>query len=345
MFVRLLAAALLVGLSACNEEEVVADVPPQGDPGKRAKMDVVGMEARGERVAIGAHDVVHWFQALASGTHLSSPTAFPAQVSRLTPEKRCELPTPKEGAIVSVVNMYGSKTDTQIFPTSNELIAKNVERLIDRSGNKMLMVLGKTAIVDPYEMIDVVITEQSAPVHLVLSAAGQIIWNIVPADGAQVSHVTLLGQKDIGVANLPEGVPITAFDARMMKKCKIDPVNKPKDNWRLKSRSVKYFNEYKRRFAKFDNWVRAAHRGYSVDHKVDGVTFSHVLIGPPPQTLGERVPYRGIGQSHVQIVSNAPIEIMERQPYARKIKTIATEKAEQMVGMSLAEHGRTKKKR
>lgn len=345
MLVRLVTAALVFGLSGCGEEKVVADVPPQSNPSERARMDVIGMKAKDERVALGANNAVHWFKALASGTDLSKPTAFPAQVSRLTAEKRCDVTPPQEGAIVSIVNLYGSVTDTQIFPTTDALIATNVERLLKRSGETMLNLIGKIAIVDPYNLVDVVITETSAPVHLVLSAHDQIIWNIVAAEGVQVSHVTLLGNKDVGVANLSADVPITAFDARMMKKCKIDPVNRPLKTWILARRSKQHFNGYKSRFAQFNAWVMRGHGRYSQAHRVEGTKFSHVLIGPPPQTLGTRVPYRGIGQSHVQMVSNVPIEIMEKAPYARKIKTIATEKAEQMVGMSLADHGRMKKER
>ena len=341
---KFLLVAMLLGLAAC-EEQKVADVPPTSDPGKRARMDVVGMKAKGTRVAIGANGAVHWFKAIASGTHLSPASAFPAQVTRIDAEKRCEFTGPKEGALVSVVNLYGSHTDTQIFPTTKELIATNVERLIDRSGDKVLMILGKTAIVNPYEMVDLVITERSAPLHLVLASADQVIWNFVPAEGVEISHVTLLGKKDSGVANLPEGVPVTAFDARMMKKCKIDPAFRPLETWQLRRRSKEHFDKYKLRFARFDAWVRRVHRGYSNDHKVDATTFSHVLIGPPPQTLASRVPYRGIGQSHVRMVSKAPIEIMEKRPYAVKIKSIAKVQAEQMVGMSLSEYGREKNKR
>ncbi len=343
MRLRVLALAILAGLAGCGEEEFV-DAPPQSDPGKRAKMDVIGMTAKSSKVAIAADNRVHWFTALASETHLSAATAIPAQVSRMTPERRCDFTPPAEGSLVSVVNLSGSPVETTIFPTTEKLIADNVERLIDRSGDKMLMILGKTALVDPFEMVNLILTETSAPLHLVLSAKKQVIWNFVPAEGVKISHVTLLGQQEFGVVNLPEGVSITAHDGKMLKKCDIAPAYTPREDWKLARRSREHFDKYKLRSARFDNWLRSAHNGYSAEHKVEGLSFGHVLIGPAPRILGERVPYRGIGQGHVQVVSSVPIDVMDRRDYARKMKAIATQKAEQFVGMSLAAYGREKNK-
>ncbi len=122
--------AAMLALAGCGEEKV-ADVPPTTDPNKRVKMDTVGLTAKSGFVALGADSKIHWLKALASGTDLYPASAFPARVSRLKPERRCDFPAPAEGSIVSVVNLSGSKTSTSIFPTTKELLATNTERLLN----------------------------------------------------------------------------------------------------------------------------------------------------------------------------------------------------------------------
>lgn len=342
-FQKFLIAVALI-FSGCGEEKI-ADAPPKTDPTKRAKMDTTGLTAKSASVALGSNDRIYWKKALASGVDKAASTQFPAKVTRFKAEPRCGFPAPAEGTVVKVVNLLGSKSATSIFPTTPELLAKNTERLLDRSGNKVLMVLGKTAIVNPYEMVDVIVTEKSAPLHLVLASADQVIWNFSLAEGVEISNVTLLGRQDVGVVNLPETVNVSAFNGKNLTKCKVVPAAVARTDWPLAKRSKEVYGEYKARAARFSHWLSKTHRSAESLERIDGLAFSAVLIGPAPTTLEARVPYNGIGQGHVRIVSNAPIEIMEREAYARKIKAIAKAKAEQFAGMTLAEHGRAKDKK
>lgn len=344
MRIGLLLSAAALSLAACGEE-VNLDLPPTSDPSRQVKMDVTGLTSKVSSVALDTNGQAHWIKALASDTALQPATEFPARVSRFNTQGGCDFPAPQAGSIVTLVNLYGSSSPTSIFPTSKELLAKNTERLLDRSGNTVLMVLGKTAIVDPYEMTNVVITETSAPLHLVLASRDKIIWNFVLAEGVEISHVTLLGRGDVGVVNLPETVGVTAFNKRTLEKCDVNPAAPTSPKWHLASRSKEAFAEYKVKAARFAHWLAQNHKGAAEIKRIDGLGFSNVLIGPAPTTLETRVPYRGIGQAHVRMASKEKIEVMDRKAYALKIKSIAKAKAEQLAGMSLKEYGRLKKKR
>jgi hypothetical protein len=75
-----------------------------------------------------------------------------------------------------------------------------------------------------YHSYDVVVTEVSAPVYLVLQTGpGNRIWNIHAAPGARIERVVLLGGDQAGVANLDPVVPVEVILDDGLAACGIRP--------------------------------------------------------------------------------------------------------------------------
>jgi hypothetical protein len=75
-----------------------------------------------------------------------------------------------------------------------------------------------------YQAYDVVVTEVSAPVYLVLqTGAGNRIWNIHAAAGVRIERVVLLGGGQVGVANLDPVVPVEVILDAGLSACGIRP--------------------------------------------------------------------------------------------------------------------------
>lgn len=73
---------------------------------------------------------------------------------------------------------------------------------------------------EPYQAFDVAVTETSRPVYLVVEAVhGQRIVNLHLAPGARLERVVLLGARQMGVANLPAGVPVEAILGDVLQAC------------------------------------------------------------------------------------------------------------------------------
>lgn len=73
---------------------------------------------------------------------------------------------------------------------------------------------------EAYQAFDVAVTETAAPVYLVVEAVhGQRIVNLHFAPGARLERVVLLGGAQMGVANLPPGVPVEAIPASVLQVC------------------------------------------------------------------------------------------------------------------------------
>lgn len=73
-----------------------------------------------------------------------------------------------------------------------------------------------------YDSFDVAVTETAQPVYLVVEAVhGQRIVNLHLAPGTRLERVVLLGGDQLGVANLPEGVPVEIFREAELSACDI----------------------------------------------------------------------------------------------------------------------------
>lgn len=169
---------------------------------------------------------------------------------------------------------------------------------------------------DPYQLsvMDVVITETEAPVHLILqTSSGRLMWNLSLKEGVTLSGITLLGGDIVALANLPRNVPVEALTARELASCApmreqrplaSDPVfkqveiglSRPSDARAVLERRSAAAEEWNQWF-QFQFGVRDD--STRIGYDVAGIA---ALVGPLLETPEDRVGYHGFKGRTVHIV-------------------------------------------
>ncbi|PIE15078.1 MAG: hypothetical protein CSA68_08990, partial [Rhodobacterales bacterium] len=103
---------------------------------------------------------------------------------------------------------------------------------------------------DEMKSVDVVITDTSAPIYLVLqTTSGNIIWNLHLSAGVRLAHVTSVANGASGLAGLPAGVSYQVLDVadfvqtddfgatRLAEGCEIMPWRMPTPDWGIWQRT------------------------------------------------------------------------------------------------------------
>lgn len=150
--------------------------------------------------------------------------AKPADVLGLEEVAGCTFTPPRPGSLVAHARIGGdSGLDLGLATYGDADLAKAVQVLVNvyRSGGG----LHRSSLSDlRYQSYDIAVTETAGPVYLVLETGPQSrVFNLHLAPGARVERVVLIGGDQIGVANLPEGVPVEAMRAAKAENCGFRP--------------------------------------------------------------------------------------------------------------------------
>ncbi|MFO8126787.1 hypothetical protein [Yoonia sp.] len=151
-------------------------------------------------------------------------------------------------------------------------------------------------------VLDVFITDTSAPLYLVLQNIGQgIIWNLHPAPEVEIAHVALIGSDFSGAANLPvdttiEGMLVSDFVPPHQygaddtpRDCMIRPWRNPEPDWiasrKSEAGSLVSQNEmysYSKGYAAYNRWFTTTLGVDAATNTVTARDAAHVLLGPQP---------------------------------------------------------------
>lgn len=189
-----------------------------------------------------------------------------------------------------------------------------------------------------YEVFDVAVTETARPVYLVLEAMhGLPVFNIHLAPGARIERVALIGGDQIGVANLPEGVPVEVMRRAAAETCGAMPFY-PLNPGALYYQSVEIgairpeeVPGYEARFAAsqeaWEGFFRAnfgvgAHESLSGD--VDDVTLA--TVGPVPANPEARAVWAPVEGAPVRVTVDQYLEYpgqAEGEDFDSRVKAVA----------------------
>lgn len=151
-------------------------------------------------------------------------------------------------------------------------------------------------------VLDVFITDTSAPLYLVLQNMGPgIVWNLHPAPEVEIAHVALIGADFSGAANLPadttiEGMLVGDFVPPHQygaddtpRDCMIRPWRNPEPDWigsrKSEAGSLVDQNEmysYRKGYEAYNRWFTATLGVDAATNTVAARDAAHVLLGPQP---------------------------------------------------------------
>ncbi|HBS30501.1 MAG TPA: hypothetical protein DEA40_01960 [Parvularcula sp.] len=277
----LFAAAAVLLLSACDDQSAV----PDGNP-RSARI-------AGPHGAIWPEDAIvgpagaAWAQQVIEGYERAGASAAPTRIEPLDTSS-CVLTKPAPGAVVRQVFVEQGAGAPPLF------VLRQNEKSASAEAARL-------------RVVNVVVTESSAPVHLVLASERSVIWNIIPAPDARVSGVTALSGASLGVANAPDGAAIEALYGEALSRCEVAPVRRPQDDWGL-AREARAggpaLTQYDARNAqadKFEAWLRKWFGAGVETAVIAPMGAGAALVGPLPPAPAARIPMRPIAGATLKL--------------------------------------------
>jgi hypothetical protein len=331
-------AITLVGvLAGCS------DTPPSGDPKKRLNAEMRGWEAP-VGVLMGADETPYWVQSAVANFRPAENSDRPAKIEKM-PANDCGFPKPGKDELLAKVHVDGSKMPSPVFGFSHADVGERTKDFISAYTHKKGDAKPRHKLKsDQLDIVDVVVTETTKPVYLVLTYSFPTIFNIQLAEGARLARVALVGHDMVGLANVDATVPVSALTGSRMKSCGVTPVRKPADHWNFvrdakndpnNSALSEGLAKNMSMFYAFSGWYRSTFGDDSEPGAIGASIASHVLVGPLPETLEERVPYKSMEGSRLLLTHNDYVFVATEDEYREKHGEIILKAASELAGGDL----------
>lgn len=296
--------AMAFSLSGCSE------TIPTGDPSKTFYSELRGYETR-PGVLIGQERAAYWVQSVLKGYEETEEQDLPAQLKVVPALRGCRFRKPGADELIANVHVGQSDMKTSVYGISKKKLADRANDWIQsykRKGKEPSSQVRPSN--DRLNAVDVVVTETSKPIYLVLqNDGGNILWNVHAGPGVVIAHVAVVGNGLVGVANLDKAVPVEFVGKKALKQCHVTPVRRPADHWRFVQRAKdgssgdlsELLSENRTRHRSYSRWFNK-NFGIPSETAVIGLNrASHFLVGPLPETLDQRVTFKPLKGAQVQI--------------------------------------------
>ena len=303
--------ALSVMLAGCSEAML----------NRQGSGEVISPE---QRVVVEAGAVMPMLKEVASGQPVLAAKTPPPALEAVDAEPNCRVPRPSSRAKLTYVYTYGGgvKTPLQYIADGTKADAikarmaatKAVADEVSRSGSFEQGALAREYAgfargnaVEWTNRIDVLVTDTSAPVFLVLTSYNSVMWNIQRAPGVEIDGIIVSAYEGGAIANGVDArrTGFMGFDGSPNRGCylkgrgrsipvearvraarEMNPefdVASYRDRWQAEYRAgIDFYRmELPRRFGKAPDRVLA---------DAAGEGFKAVLVGPVPQEPFEQQP-------------------------------------------------------
>jgi hypothetical protein len=229
-FEGVLPNSLLAGLTGTETATTPeADVTRTGDaPGDFLVDGPEGLLAEGPIAAMAGNMPV-FLRDVAVGYSTAVSDEVPAEITTIRPIMGCLVTPPRTGSVVGHVVAGQSELPLGLLTYDEGNLASAVQEFVQtfRQAATTEQATALSVPVPPglaYQSFDVLVTELSAPVYLVLQTGpGNRIWNIHTAPGVRIERVVLLGGGQVGVANLDPVVPVEVILQDGLQACGVQP--------------------------------------------------------------------------------------------------------------------------
>lgn len=283
-----------------------------GDPNKHVNLK--GQEWLATPDVAETEDGPRFMATVFAGYAPSSRSQGLGDVIRISFNEGCELPWPAPEAKVVAVQGSETKLLAGLYTYDEDDLGRHIESFIklyrQNKGNerRAAKYIGPDSY--KFKVIDVAVTDRSAPVHLVFQAPyGHRLYNLHLAEGVVLDGVTMLGGEASAVANLPAGVPVRAMTRDQLEACEATFTRAPRNGMpNLTPEFATFSDEAKaqwntrwRQIEDYNIWF-AAQFGVRSDAVLAGYDRGHAtLIGPVPTSDAERVPFRPLKGAPVTV--------------------------------------------
>lgn len=193
-------------------------------------------------------------------------------------------------------------------------------------------------------LVDIVVTDTSKPVHLVLLNSKNKVFNFHVAPGVNLERVVAVDAQDVSFANLPKGTSVTTIVGTAdMRRCGLKFARKPPANFgayldqrdpsgKLRRESLAMEMSGYRLYETKKNQLFGRQGLVDFQARHSG----GVLVGPPPSTLEQRLPYTSLEESVVYTTTRATIVAGDRGQQRRTLSRMVKDRLAKNYGEALA---------
>jgi hypothetical protein len=316
-----------------------SDVPPEGDPAKRLRGELRGYRAP-IGIMMGANETPYWAASAVSGFRKAEDDDVPAVIENLSTGGGCTFAKPKAEEFLAKVHVDSSYMKAPVYVASRLAMAERTKQYLENYKQGVDIVplnIGD----DQMGIVDVVVTETEKPVYLVLAYSSATIFNIQLKEGAKVSRIALVGFGPVAVANVDPSIPMRALNGSAMQLCDATPFREPADHWQfvrnakedsgLKDVLAKNYSY----FSRFSRWYRESFGQPSEPNSIGASEASQVLVGPLPEALEDRVPFRSLEGATLVLSSNDFVHVGSGADYKQQMKDLIIADATRLAGGNL----------
>ncbi len=332
----LIALAGVMALAGCSSQETI----PSGDARKTLKARMRGYVSV-PGVMITKNAGADWIQKAVSGYRPLQGDDLPSSVKSAAIKSGCAMPRSDRTMHVANVHVGNSPVHSPVFAWSKKELKKRTTDFIKKYKRRGDKIKPEGNFGDSMGIVDVVVTETSKPVYLVLQHESSTLFNIHAAQSANIVQIVVIGGTDAAIANAPDGVPFVFLTGKRAANCKAAPRRMPRDYWRfvqnVKGTSNEHIlDENIAMHRTYDRWFRRNFSFGSETNLVGIEKAAHVLVGPMPANLEMRVPFRPLAGAAVIAARQDHIFVGTKNDYRKKIGSQIKTLAEKAVGGTLS---------
>jgi hypothetical protein len=327
---------LLLSLMGCSEEL------PKGDPATHVSTSRFGLRTD-SGIVVGFDMKAHFLQMLVSG-YKPVEAEKPAAVEMVSEMPNCIFPRPDTGAKIYFLSSRGHYLKTAIYTFGLAALQEQAHSFVKEwraNGYEPRPAVG--VYNEPVALTNVVVTDTSQPLHIVLGGMSRVIYNFQIAPGVKITGVSLLAASHSGVANLPTDIPLAVLGPTNVSSCNALPHHKPQSHWQLAvlarerdANAQTALNRLHDVHKRFSSYFQSNFGVDSESRMIGGEGISNYLVGLAPNDLKLRVPYKSLHGATVRMTRPEKIFIGSHSEYLTRFRDEVRQAAEQLVPGSLA---------
>jgi len=186
---------------------------------------------------------------------------------------------------------------------------------------------------DALKVIDLAVTDNAQPLHLVLVGADNKLWNLHLFPGVDVTGISVMGGQAAGIAGLTEPIAMSYMSTDQLEKCGAPPARKPSKNWKSMD-SKSFARKANGSYNRFSSWFRKSFGPIDTKNSITAMAAWHAIYGPAPNFLNERQPHRSLEGTAVYVSDPATAFAGSRSDYQKRKYRAAEARANQLSGGS-----------
>lgn len=265
------------------------------DPEKTRSAEFYGWKVEHPGL-IGPGDEMHLVQSALAGVPMKQSLETPIEVMARAAEAGCTAPGRAAGEKLVKVQVfeglqpsgYHAVTVRDLSAGAKNFIA-NLQRSDDPADERPS---GESR---PVPVVNIVLTDESAPLYLVLQAAGRpVVWNLHATTGVEVADVVVVGNPGNAVHPLTPETTVTFLE--IAEDCAPQPWRAAQPWWDMFNRPGAAGGDFEEKSAArhtaYDRWFAATFGEASEPGTVGAFAANHMLVGPLPASPEVRATYR-----------------------------------------------------